>query len=280
MNELILYCKSYNKDVNRVKILLNSIDEYNEHRIPFYISVPTEDVQLFKDVLGNPIGKRETLGNYQRYTLITDEEVCGEKYDQSWVTQQTIKSSFWKLDLCHNYVMVDSDSYFIQPFFLKDFIIDEENHVPYTIIHEQKDLFSWTAKNVDILGFDPQRSFAECRQPIQELFERKGRLYDFGPGPIIWSTAVWKSLEDKYLIPNNIKFSDLINSVHSEFTWYGEWLLTDKTIPIWPVEPLFKFFHYMQEYQDFKNRGYTIQNWAKNYMGVVMQSSSGLPLTY
>jgi hypothetical protein len=36
----------------------------------------------------------------------------------------------------------------------------------------------------------------------------------------------------------------------------------------------------MQEYQDFKNRGYTIQNWAKNYMGVVMQSSSGLPLKY
>lgn len=269
MKELILYCKSYHKDVQRAKILLESVLKFNKDNIPFYISVPSEDVQLFKDTLG-------TVG----YTLVTDEEVCGEKYAQSWVTQQTIKSSFWKLGLCYNYVMIDSDSYFIKPFYLNDFIYDTENHVPYTVMHEQKDLFAWTVRNVDVLGFDPQRSFAECREPIQQLFDRKGRLYDHGPGPIVWSSAVWSSLEEKYLKPNNIKFEDLINSVHSEFSWYGEWLLVDKTIPLWPIEPLFKFFHYMQEYQDFKQRGYTEEHWARNYLGVVMQSSSNLPLKY
>lgn len=269
MNELILYCKSFSRDVHRARVLLDSVKSFNLDKIPFYISVPNEDISLFKNMLGT-----------DGYTLITDEEVCGEKYAQSWVTQQTIKSSFWKLGLCHNYVMIDSDSYYIRNFYLKDFIYDEENHIPYTVMHEQKDLFSWTARNVDVLGFDPQKSFAECREPIQTLFERKGRLFDHGPGPIVWSLAVWKSLEEKYLQPNGIKFADLINSVASEFTWYGEWLLTDKTIPIIPVEPLFKFFHYMQQYQDFKDRGYTIDHWKKNYLGVVMQSSSGLPLTY
>ena len=269
MNELILYCKSYNKDVDRAKILLQSVVAFNKDNIPFYISVPSEDVQLFKDVLGT-----------NNYTLITDENVLGEKLAQSWITQQTIKSSFWRLRLCHNYIMIDSDSYFIRPFYIKDFIFDEKNHIPYTVMHEQKDLFSWTAKNVDILGFDPQVSFSECRLPIQTLFDRSGRLYDFGPGPIIWSSAVWSSLNEKYLKPNNLKFADLVNQVHSEFTWYGEWLLIDKTIPLMPIEPLFKFFHYLQEYNDFKSRGYTLEHWSKNYLGVVMQSSSGLPMTY
>ena len=269
MNDLVLYCKSFNRDVDRAKILLESVKKFNEDKIPFYISVPKEDVSLFIDKLG-------TGG----YTLITDEEVCGEKYVQDWKTQQIIKSSFWKLGVCHNYMMIDSDSYFIRSFHESDFIYDKENHIPYTVIHEQKDLFAWTAKNTDVLGFDPQKSFAECRDPIQALFDRKGRLYDFGPGPIIWSTAVWSSLEEKYLKPNNMTFSMLISSVASEFTWYGEWLLTDKTIPLMPIEPIFKFFHYMQEYSEFKEKGYTEEHWAKNYFGVVMQSSSNLPLRY
>jgi hypothetical protein len=165
---------------------------------------------------------------------------------------------------------------------LTDFIVNPETcpEVPYTVIHEQKDLFSWTAKNTGVLGFDPQLSFAECRTPIQELFDRKGRLYDFGPGPVIWSSKVWASLEEEYIKPNNLTFEQLIGNVASEFTWYGEWLLTNRTIPIWPIEPIFKFFHYLQEYQEYKAAGYNLGHWSKNYLGVVMQSSSGLPLEY
>jgi len=269
MKELVIYCKSFCRDVNRTKILYESIQRFNEDKIPFYISVPSEDVQLFKNTLGT-----------ENYVLITDEEVLGDKIEQSWKTQQTIKSGFWKLGICHNYMMVDSDSYFIKPFYLKDFIFDKTNHTPYTVMHEQKDLFSWTAKNTNVLGFDPQLSFVECRTPIQELFDRKGRLYDFGPGPVIWSTSVWSSLDDGYLKPNNLTFGDLINMVSSEFTWYGEWLLISKIIPLWPIEPIFKFFHYLQEYQEYKRLGYTEEHWSRNYFGVVMQSSSGLPLKY
>lgn len=269
MRELIVFCKSFSRDVNRAKVLLESVVKFNTDNLPFYFCVPFEDVQLFKNTLG-------TSG----YTLITDEEVIGERYAQSWVTQQTIKSGFWKLGLCHNYMMVDSDAYFIRPFSEKDFIFDATNHVPYTVMHEQKDLFSWTAKNTGVLGFDPQLSFAECRTEIQEVFGRPGRLYDFGPGPVIWSAAVWRALEEKYLVPNNMKFGDLIGSISSEFTWYGEWLLVDRTIPIWPIEPVFKFLHYLQEYKEYKTLGYTEEHWARNYFGLVMQSSSGLPLKY
>jgi len=174
MNPIVLYCKSYCNDVQRVKILLESVERHNKENIPFYISVPSTDVPLFKNVLG----ERST------YILITDEEILGANLEQSWMNQQIVKSSFWKLKNCFNYVMIDSDSYFIRDFFVKDFIYD--GVIPYTVMHEQKDLFQWTARVRHLLGFDPQHSFAECRQPIMDLFGRKGRLYDFGPSPVIW----------------------------------------------------------------------------------------------
>ena len=113
-----------------------------------------------------------------------------------------------------------------------------------------------------------------------ELFGRTGRIYDFGPGPIIWSCKVWKSLEEEYLIPNGLTFENLIESVPSEFTWYGEYLLVSEKILILPIEPMFKFFHFKQQYIDFKNQGYTENNFKQNYLGIVMQSNWNAPLKY
>ena len=272
-NKIVLYCKSFSGDIQRCKILFDSIQKYNKDKIPLYISVPKEDVQLFKNTLG-------TSG----YELITDEAVLGENLAQSWKTQQIFKMVFWKAIPTENYVVIDSDSYFIRDFYLKDFLVNYktplDDAVPYTVMHEQKDLFQWTAKHQEVLGWDPQISFAECRTPIQELFDRKGRLYDFGPVPVVWSSKVWKSLEEEYIKPNNLTFEGLINTISSEFTWYGEWLLIKKPIELWPIEPMFKVFHYRLEYEQLKAQGYTENHWAKNYLGLVMQSSSGLPIKY
>ena len=141
-------------------------------------------------------------------------------------------------------------------------------------------MFSWAINKTHILGFDPMISFTDCRRPIMELFDRKGKIYDFGSIPVIWSSLVWKTLEDEYIKPNNLTFEGLINTISSEFTWYGEWLLVRKPIELWPSEHIFKGFHYLQQYQDYKQMGYTEEDWAKLYLGVVMQSSSGLPLKY
>ena len=52
MHNLVLYCKSYKGDVQRVKKLKSSIEKYNKDNIPFYVSCPKEDKQLFEDTLG------------------------------------------------------------------------------------------------------------------------------------------------------------------------------------------------------------------------------------
>jgi hypothetical protein len=105
-----------------------------------------------------------------------------------------------------------------------------------------------------------------------EVFGRTGAIYDFGPGPTIWSCKVWQSLEENYLIPNNITFADLIEANGSEFTWYGEWLLYSQSIRLMPKGPLFKNYHYPHQYDFDKHYQYNLDKISKLYMGIGMQS--------
>lgn len=266
MEKIVLYCKSYHKDVDRVKSLLDSITFYNHDSIPFYISVPKSDIELFKHTLGSA-----------DYTLVCDEDIFTIS-DNNWIAQQIIKSNFWKLGISENYVCLDSDSYFIRPFYISDFMFND--NTPYTVIHEQKELFSWSVIRTNTLGFDPKEGFVNDRKKIMDLFGRSGKYYDFGPSPIIWNSNVWKSLEEKYMIPNNLAFPDLIAYSPSEFSWYGEALLAFKEIEIYPAEPLFKVFHYPQQYIEYKQQNITKEMIAQNYMGIIMQSNFNGPLTY
>jgi len=262
MEDIVLYCKSYHKDVDRAANLLDSITKYNEDNIPFYISVPTSDIELFKSKLG-------TTG----YTLLSDNEIDAEYL--GWHGQQVIKSQFWKLGICKNYVCLDSDSVFIRPFYKSDFLY--RGDIPYTLCHEQKQLFDWSFNK---LSFDPQQSFIKNHKTVMDLFNRKGRIYDFGPTPVIWSAKVWRGLEENYIKPNNLSFAKLIEYCGSEFTWYGEYLLASDIIPIYPAEPLFKVYHYEQQYVEDVERGVTLDVLSKNYLGVCLQSNWKAPLNY
>lgn len=255
MNKIVLYCKSYDKDVYRAKTLLDSVIKYNADQIPFYISVPKKDIELFSKVLGS-----------EHYTLISDESIDSENF--GWHGQQIVKSQFWKLGLCENYICVDSDCFFIKTFHRSDFMFDDET--PYTICHEYKSFFEFMDKHP--LGFDPYESFSKERLEIMNLFGRTGVIYDFGPGPTIWSSKVWKSLNDNYLLPNNLTFADLINANGSEFTWYGEWLLASQEIRLIPKGPLFKNYHYPHQYEYDKHYSYDIEKISKLYLGIGMQS--------
>jgi len=153
-----------------------------------------------------------------------------------------------------------------------------DDDTPYTICHEDKELMEWAMKAG--FSFDIQQSFKEDRDKVMSVFGRKGIYYDFGPSPVIWSTKVWKSLFENYITPNKLTFTELINYCGSEFTWYGEWLLISKIIPILPRQPLFKVFHYSQQYTETRSKGYTTEDLAKHYMGIIMQSNWGAPLHY
>jgi hypothetical protein len=262
MHNIVLYCKSYRNDLDRVKLLSKSIEKHNLDNIPFYISVPDQDIELFKNNITTNV------------IVISDSEIDSE--NTGWQGQQIVKSQFWKLKVCKNYVCIDSDSYFIKDFTTKDFMYDEET--PYTICHEDKDLLEWSIRSN--LGFDIQKSFQEDRNKVMNLFNRTGAYYDFGPSPVIWNCNVWNSLFENYMKPNNLSFKNLISFSPSEFTWYGEWLLVSKVISLYPKQPIMKVFHYGQQYHEAKQKGYTEKDFTKNYLGIIMQSNWGAPLKY
>jgi len=263
MSILALYCKSYRRDIDRVEKLALSIQKFNKDELPFYISVPTEDIELFKE------------RNLPVTDLIPDEDIFIAE-GRGWVQQQIVKSNFWKLDLCENYLCLDSDSYFIKPFYQHDFIAYED--VPYTVMHEQKELFEWAHVH---LHFNPQEGFNQEKDQVMSLFNRQyKKRWDFGPSPTIWSKKVWKSLEDNYITPNELSFEKLIEYCPSEFTWYGEALLAFRPFEILPVQPLFKVFHYPDQFIQAKQQKYTESIYTNNYYGIILQSNFNAPLDY
>jgi hypothetical protein len=263
---LILFIKSYSNDVHRVNRLLGSISVFNKDSIPVYICVPEKDKSLFLSTLQD-----------KHYTLISDESILNLTLAHTHSTrrdlsggllQQIIKSEVWRLNICDNYVMIDSDSYFIKPFQQRDFLWTPD--VPYTIMNEGRHQREWAARfgNEKFL-----KQFDELRIKGLELFHRQGPLFDFAPTPIVCSCKVWQTMFEKYAKPKGNSFYDQILDYPCETQWYGEFLLHDQTIPIIPREPLFKCWGFKEQWEEGQTLGETDEILAKNYLGVVEQSN-------
>lgn len=266
MDTIVLFCKSYRNDLLRAKRLAESVQRFNKERLPFYLSVPRDDLPIF----------RETLTGLE-ISFVTDEEILSANllHSDSLIRtmpgnqlQQVVKSEFWRLGVCTNYLMIDSDSWFIRDFGFKDFMYDEST--PYTVMHEGKDLLGFAArKGVGKI----RRNFIKDRSAAQQYFGRPGRIYDFGPTPIICNVEVWKRLTEDYCKSNSKCFAELIKMFPNEMLWYGEAALHYKAISIMPVEPLFKVFHYQEQYEESLALKEDENVLAENYLGIINQSN-------
>ncbi len=258
MENLAFLVKSYNKHLPWTKQLIDTINTHNKDNIKVYLSIPNQDVSLFKNNIDT-----------QNCEIITDEEVVKNDISQNWFTQQLVKMKFSEMGVCKNYFWIDGDSYFIRDFYLSDFMYDEET--PYTTIHENKDLFSWMAQtNMSLLN-SVLNSYQNDRKKVMDIFDRKGKYYDW-TCPNLWSVKVFEHMKENYLKPNNLTYVDLLKHVPGELIWYGEYLLASEAIRIVPCEPWFKPFHYLQQMIDCKNQGNTEETLSKNYLGIVMPS--------
>ena len=266
MEQIVLYCKSYRKDFLRLKRLLQSISRFNSDQIPFYISTPGEDQQLLVDLLG-----------HEGYRWISDESiikaninVSGEmaKNKPGGLTQQIIKSEFWRLGFAENYLCLDSDCLFIRQFYKSDFL--SSDGIPYTVLHQNKELFQ-LAIDRGYVRFEVELR-AEAER-VKGVFGRQGPNFYCAPAPFIWSAKVWQSLDGKYLSPKNISIWDFITPQLPETLIYGETLLKYRAIPLYAIEPLFRTYHYDWQYFLMRRLGETREKVAKNYLGIIYQSA-------
>lgn len=262
-HKIILFCKSYRGDVNRAKVLFDSIKKHNKDNIPFYISIPKADLSIFQNTLG-----------VSGYSIVFDDDLTNLVNQQSHFTQQLFKMEFYKTGIAEYFFLADSDMYFIKDFTIEDFIVDD---VPYMTMHECKDLLEYS----HIIHGDNRMVtwFREERLAIMSIFGRKGKCYDYSGSANLYISNVFSSLHNDYCVPNNLTFLDLLNYKASENTWYGEYALATN-IKFMPCAPMFKTFHYKWQYDQSKSMGITESMIADNYLGITMQSNWGSPLKY
>ena len=261
-----VYCKSYRNDLKRTFRLAQSIDKFNVDTIPFYVSAPRADIPLFQDFLGNTSA-----------VLVEDEDIIGKnpKIDldrlqslHGGLTQQIVKSEFWRMNFSSNYLCLDADSFFIRPF-ATDYFLSSEG-TAYTVIDEAHELLDAALSMNKLAVID---NFQRETRLFKEIFERKGRDYSFGPNPVIWSNAVWRSLEANFLDPLGISFLEAVLRAPIDANWYGEALLKFKAIPMLPCQPLFKVYHYAWQLdRDIKSK-VGEKELARLYAGVIYQSA-------
>ncbi len=264
--DLVLFCKSYRQDLRRAVRLCRSVKEFNRDAIPFYLSVPAEDLDAFAESLKGLdvalIADAEIVVKNPRIGLERFAKLPGGK------AQQVVKSEFWRYGVAENYLCLDSDSYFLRDFHRTDFISPDRH--PYTVMHEAKELLHFAAlSRMERIARDRQRECAE----IMGIFGRGGRSFEFGPTPVIWSGRVWRDLDEKFLAPKGLSIIDAIDLHPGELRWYGEALLAFKSIPLLPIEPIFRCYHYEEQYYLYRKIGENENAVARSYLGVCMQSN-------
>ena len=273
MKDIVLYCKSYRKDFLRLKRLLQSITQFNVDHIPFYISTSSADKDLLVEIVGSKGYEWVSDESIIQANLVAPAGIAENKSGS--LTQQIVKSEFWRLGLCENYVCLDSDCIFIKDFLRSDFLAADGN--PYTVIYQNKEYFQLAVDR----GFTkaPQQLMAEGDR-VKRLFERQGPNYYCPCPPFIWSAKVWQSLEESYLKPRGMTFWDLCTPEHPETLMYLEALLNFKAIPLYPIEQLFRIYYYDWHHYLLRRIGETPAKLKEHYLGVIYQSSWDLSLDY
>lgn len=274
MNDLVLYCKSYRKDFLRLKRLYESVQEFNQDAIPFFISTPEEDKILLDEVLGSSadfswISDESIVKKNPKISLEKISSIPGGQ------AQAIIKAEFWRLSIADNYLCLDSDCIFIHPFKKSDFL--SKDGLPYTVLHQNKELFQLALDR----GYSKfVKNLKQEANKTRELFCRNGPEYFCAPAPFIWSAKVWQSLELNFLIPRNETLLDLFIKGYPESLVYGETILKFQPIPLLPIEPIFRVYHFDWQYYLAKRLGETESKIAKNYLGIIRQSNWEAELDY
>lgn len=267
MKDIVLYCKSYRRDFFRIKRLLESIKKFNIDQIPFYISTPEDQYSDLKSIL-----EPDSI-----YYWVSDESIVDsnpratpgiEKTRSGSLSQQVIKSEFWRLGISKNYICLDSDCVFIKEFHRSDFLAPDGN--PYTIIYQNKEFFQLSINRNYLKVVENLRREGEI---VKALFGRVGPNYYCPCPPFIWSEKVWRSLDEEFLRPRNLTFWDISTEDRPETLLYLEALLKFKAIPIHPIEQLFRIYYYDWHFFLHRRLGEVNEKLVQNYLGVIYQSN-------
>jgi len=266
----VLLCKSYRNDALRVKRLLDTLAAHNPQKLPVVVAIPEADMPLFREI---------TAGH--AVLLVADEDIVRShpqaaerdllaryRSTPGYRMQQVVKADAWRLLGCESLLCMDSDTVFLRDVTLADFIAPAGH--PYTLLHQSRELMQLAVNrgHAEVLTH-----FVEESARMKTEFGRVGPDFDFGPTPTLWSARVWRNLHERALAPRGWTLWDAIDHIPTEIRWYGEALLAYRSIPLDPIEPLFRVYHHEWQYFAMQGLGETPQTLAKQFLGAVYQSN-------
>lgn len=262
MHKLAILLVTYIGDIKYVERLIPNYKKYNVDKIPLYIVTPASDRRAFEKFIGDNI---ELLTEDSvTDNLVHDNSVRGIR--PGYVNQEIIKLAFWGKKLCENYFCMDSDGQFVREFYISDFMYDA--NTPYTILVEDNEL-----------AVEPEyyKKYWTEREKLIRAIQKEIGLVDNRMltchGFAILSCKVLASLHDNYLVPNNLTYKDLLKISPYEYSWYNMWLQKDKTIDIQFREHIFKYFHHKNHHIEYLQKGVTLDDIARGYLGIVINSN-------
>jgi len=262
MHKIAILLVTYIGDIEYVERLIPNYMKYNIDEIPLYIVAPSSDSKAFEKFVGDNI----ELLTYESITdnLVHDNSIRGIR--PGYINQEIIKLAFWEKGLCENYFCMDSDGQFIRDFYISDFMYDED--IPFTILSENNELAVEPEYYIKYwIGWE--KSVRLIQKEVGLVDKRMLTCHGFA----ILSCKVLKSLYNKYLLPNNLTYQDMLNKAPYEFSWYNIWLKKDKTIQIEIREPIVKIFHHKNHHLEYLQKRITLDDIARGYLGVVINSN-------
>jgi hypothetical protein len=254
--------KTYSKDFEYAKRLIDSLIANNIEKIPLTIVVPKFDLPLFKELSNNFI------------KIIADEDVTNNLIENEsywglpagYINQEIIKLAFWEVSEYENYLCIDSDCVFIRNFTISDFMHD--SITPYFFVTEDAEL---RADNDYYEKYGRQREFH-----LQSIL----KAIDFHPPYLltshqfsVFSCAVMRSFKCDFMDVNQFQYNDLMKISPYEFSWYNFWQQKCKIIDMHIREPIIKIFHTKIQHLLHIRRGAGSFNLARSYVAVVVNSN-------
>ena len=253
--------KSYSQDFELAKRMVASFNKFNHEGIHLFVVVSESDMSLFSEFESEQIS---LISEFRFSEHLVDTEVHDLR--PGYINQEIIKLAFWELNLAQNYFCVDSDAEFIRPFSVNDFMFDAQT--PYSVLVQDLELavepqyYSqyWRNREVEI----------GC---IAQLMEMDTRVVLTCHGHTVFSAQVLQSFVTDFLSPRQWDYRDALAYSPYEFSWYNLWLQKTHPEKIHPREPWIKVFHHEGQYLDYLAHQVTVEDLARGYLGVVINSS-------
>ncbi len=261
MAEFGILIKSFAKDLDYLRRLMDSVERHNVDHVAIYIVAPEAEIPLFTEFSSSLV---TVIAEEQFGSHLTNAPAAG--FAPGYINQEIVKLCFWESGFVQNYLCLDSDAEFIRDFHVTDFMFDSET--PYTFLSEDSELLvepeyyanSWQYRAVKL---------NEIKSAIGVTDRRLLTVH----GHAVFSGKVLRSFKENFLDPRGWDYLDAVSMAPYEPTWYSMWLQHDHTIPIHAREPIIKTFHNATQHLEYVLRGVTMDDVARGYVAVVVNSN-------